>query len=204
MPLIKSKSDQAFSKNISTEMKAGKPQKQAVAIAYATKRAAMKDGGGLYANIHAKRERIKAGSGERMRKPGAEGAPSKQDFINSAKTAKKKDEKQKALSIKLLHEKKQEEWTNEKLLKRKWNLPRRVYQNTVTRYNYFYNARRKYDDGIRSLKKNNKDEFESKHDEFVDIISSEDQFNKEDFYLIQPDSNTKTEASVIVKKKIRV
>jgi hypothetical protein len=45
MPLIKSKSDKAFSKNISTEMKAGKPQKQAVAIAYATKRAAKKDGG---------------------------------------------------------------------------------------------------------------------------------------------------------------
>jgi hypothetical protein len=44
---------------------------------------------GLYANIHAKRERIKNGSGERMRKPGDEGAPSKQDFINSAKTAKK-------------------------------------------------------------------------------------------------------------------
>jgi hypothetical protein len=77
----------------------------------------------------------------------------------TAETAKKKDEKQKALSIKLLHEKKQEEWTNEKLLKRKWNLPRRVYQNTVTRYNYFYNARRKYDDGIRSLKKNNKDDY---------------------------------------------
>lgn len=77
----------------------------------------------------------------------------------TAETAKKKDEKQKALSIKLLHEKKQEEWTNEKLLKRKWNVPRRVYQNTVTRYNYFYNARRKYDDGIRSLKKNNKDDY---------------------------------------------
>jgi len=45
---------------------------------------------GLYANIHAKRERIKAGSGEKMRKPGAEGAPTKQAFIESAKTAKKK------------------------------------------------------------------------------------------------------------------
>ena len=43
---------------------------------------------GLYANIHAKRERIKAGSGERMRSPGAKGAPSRQDFIDSAKTAK--------------------------------------------------------------------------------------------------------------------
>jgi hypothetical protein len=45
---------------------------------------------GLYANIHAKRERIKKGSGESMRKPGAPGAPSKKDFIKSAKTAKKK------------------------------------------------------------------------------------------------------------------
>jgi hypothetical protein len=45
---------------------------------------------GLYANIHAKRARIKAGSDETMRKPGTKGAPTKQDFIKSAKTAKKK------------------------------------------------------------------------------------------------------------------
>lgn len=44
---------------------------------------------GLYANIHAKRERIKAGSGERMRKPGAPGAPTAQAFKQSAKTAKR-------------------------------------------------------------------------------------------------------------------
>ena len=44
---------------------------------------------GLYANIHAKQQRIKAGSGEKMRKPGAKGAPTAQAFINSAKTAKK-------------------------------------------------------------------------------------------------------------------
>jgi hypothetical protein len=44
---------------------------------------------GLYANIHAKQERIAKGSGEKMRKPGSKGAPSKQDFIKSAKTAKK-------------------------------------------------------------------------------------------------------------------
>jgi len=47
MPLIKSKSDKAFSKNISAEIKAGKPQKQAVAIAYAVKRAAKKSGGAV-------------------------------------------------------------------------------------------------------------------------------------------------------------
>jgi hypothetical protein len=45
---------------------------------------------GLYANIAAKRKRIKAGSGEKMRKVGSKGAPSAQDFKESAKTAKKK------------------------------------------------------------------------------------------------------------------
>ena len=44
---------------------------------------------GLYANIHAKKKRIAAGSGEKMRKPGSKGAPTAQAFINSAKTAKK-------------------------------------------------------------------------------------------------------------------
>jgi hypothetical protein len=43
---------------------------------------------GLYANIHAKQERIKAGSGEKMRKPGTKGAPTKDAFVQSAKTAK--------------------------------------------------------------------------------------------------------------------
>ena len=43
---------------------------------------------GLYANINAKRERIAAGSGEKMRKPGAKGAPTKDAFVQSAKTAK--------------------------------------------------------------------------------------------------------------------
>ena len=45
---------------------------------------------GLYANINAKRKRISKGSNEAMRKPGSKGAPSNQDFINSAKTAKKR------------------------------------------------------------------------------------------------------------------
>lgn len=44
---------------------------------------------GLYANIHAKRERIKEGSGEKMRKAGAKGAPSAKAFRQAAKTVKK-------------------------------------------------------------------------------------------------------------------
>ena len=45
---------------------------------------------GLYANIQAKRKRIKAGSKERMRKPGSKGAPTAKAFRQAAKTAKKK------------------------------------------------------------------------------------------------------------------
>ena len=44
---------------------------------------------GLYDNIHAKRKRIAAGSGEKMRKAGAKGAPTNAAFIAAAKTAKK-------------------------------------------------------------------------------------------------------------------
>jgi hypothetical protein len=44
---------------------------------------------GLWANIHAKRKRIEAGSGERMRKPGSKGAPTAKAFRKSAKTSKK-------------------------------------------------------------------------------------------------------------------
>ena len=45
---------------------------------------------GLYDNINAKRKRIEAGSGEKMRKPGSKGAPTAADFKKAAKTAKKR------------------------------------------------------------------------------------------------------------------
>ena len=44
---------------------------------------------GLYENIHRKRARIAAGSGEKMRKPGTKGAPTAKQFKQAAKTAKK-------------------------------------------------------------------------------------------------------------------
>jgi hypothetical protein len=50
---------------------------------------------GLYANIHAKRKRIAAGSGEKMRKAGSKGAPSAKAFKAAAKTAKKPKKKAK-------------------------------------------------------------------------------------------------------------
>ena len=45
---------------------------------------------GLYANIHAKRKRIKEGSGEKMRKVGSKDAPTSKNFKQAAKTAKKR------------------------------------------------------------------------------------------------------------------
>ena len=45
---------------------------------------------GLYANIAAKKRRIKAGSGEKMRKPGTKGAPTKRNFARAKQTVKKK------------------------------------------------------------------------------------------------------------------
>lgn len=48
---------------------------------------------GLYSNIHAKRKRIEDGSGEKMKKAGAKGAPSAKAFKQAAKTVKKKGKK---------------------------------------------------------------------------------------------------------------
>ena len=60
----------------------------------------------LYENIHKKRKRIAKGSGERMRKPGTKGAPSKQDFKDAAKTAKKPKKKKKKTTKKTYKKKK--------------------------------------------------------------------------------------------------
>ena len=68
----------------------GVPQKVGKEFAKADEGKKFKEGG-LYANIHAKRERIAEGSGEKMRKPGTAGAPTAKAFKESAKTARMKD-----------------------------------------------------------------------------------------------------------------
>ena len=78
---------EAVANNPKFAKKVGIPQSVGKDFAAADK---MKNGG-LYENIHKKQERIKNGSGEKMRKPGSAGAPTAKDFKNSAKTAKMKD-----------------------------------------------------------------------------------------------------------------
>ena len=63
----------------------GKQMESMDGVAPGTKMFTSEEKPGLWANIHAKRKRIKSGSGERMREPGSKGAPSAQDFKNSAK-----------------------------------------------------------------------------------------------------------------------
>ena len=73
----------AFAKKVGISQKVGKE------FAKADKGKEFKEGG-LYANIHAKRERIAEGSGEKMRRVGSEGAPTAKAFKQSARTAKVK------------------------------------------------------------------------------------------------------------------
>jgi len=73
----------AFAKKVGISQKVGKE------FTKADENKKMK-GGGLYENIHKKRERIAEGSGEKMRRVGSKGAPTAGDFKQSAKTAKTK------------------------------------------------------------------------------------------------------------------
>jgi hypothetical protein len=70
------------------ERKTGMTMDQETTMAKKGGRIGRKDGGGLYANIHAKQQRIANGSKERMRKAGSEGAPTADAFKQSARTAK--------------------------------------------------------------------------------------------------------------------
>ena len=81
---------EAVAHNPAFAKKVGIPQKVGKEFASADKGKKFAKGG-LYENIHKKQARIKAGSGEHMRKVGSKGAPTKDAFIQSAKTAKKKD-----------------------------------------------------------------------------------------------------------------
>lgn len=78
---------EAVAHNPKFAKKVGVPQSVGKEFAKADEGKKFKSGG-LYENIHAKRERIERGSGERMRKPGSKGAPTAADFKAAAGTAK--------------------------------------------------------------------------------------------------------------------
>jgi Tetratricopeptide repeat len=57
------------------------------------------------------------------------------------------------------HEEKKAVYSNQNFLKKPWTLPRKLYQNTVTRYNYYYNAKKLYNESLAELQKNSKDDY---------------------------------------------
>ena len=80
----------AIANNPAFAKKVGVPQSVGKDFTAADKNKKLAKGGGLYDNIHAKRQRISEGSGEKMRRVGSKGAPTAGDFKQSAKTAKAK------------------------------------------------------------------------------------------------------------------
>jgi tetratricopeptide (TPR) repeat protein len=78
---------------------------------------------------------------------------------------KKKEDKMK-LQFELKMKKKHEAWSNEKMLKKKWGFVRRSFQNMFTRYNYYFNARRKMMEANGNMTRRKKDNFEQLIDLF--------------------------------------
>lgn len=75
---------------------------------------------------------------------------------------KQKDKEQKQqLAFELKIKKKQKAYTNEKMLKRRWSVPRRIVQNTFTHYNYYFNADKKMDEAIANMLRAKKDNYDS-------------------------------------------
>ncbi len=75
------------------------------------------------------------------------------------KEKEKKEKKQLALELKI--KKKQDKYTNEDMRKKKWTLPRKVIQNTFTRYNYYFNANRKMEEAIENMVRSGTDNYDS-------------------------------------------
>jgi outer membrane protein assembly factor BamD (BamD/ComL family) len=70
------------------------------------------------------------------------------------------------------HERKKSNYSNQNFLKKPWTLNRQIFQNTVTRYNYYYNARNKYNNTLAELSKSGKTNYDSLLS--IDALSSND------------------------------
>ena len=88
------------------------------------------------------------------RKDSLEAVRSKDKIVKKKKKTEQELLKEEADKI---HARKRGSWTNEELLKKPWNIKRRIWQNTVTRYNAYYNAKRKFDEAMVRFKDRHKE-----------------------------------------------
>lgn len=87
-------------------------------------------------------------------------AKEKADREKAQKARKKATEIKMNMALELKIKKKREAWNNEKMLKKKWSLPRQVVQNTFTRYNYYFNANRKMEEAEANMQRISRDNFD--------------------------------------------
>lgn len=85
----------------------------------------------------------------------------KEEREKERKLRRKNREKSRELALELKIKKKREAWSNEKMLKKKWSLPRQVIQNTFSRYNYYFNADKKMDEAIRNMLRFRQENYDS-------------------------------------------
>ncbi|MBS1777119.1 MAG: hypothetical protein JSS64_12655 [Bacteroidetes bacterium] len=77
------------------------------------------------------------------------------------KSNEKKQEDKMKLALELKIKQKRQAWSNEKMLKKKWSLPRRVIQNTYTHYNYYFNADKKMDEALLNMQRGKHEDYDS-------------------------------------------
>ncbi|RYG49273.1 MAG: tetratricopeptide repeat protein, partial [Chitinophagaceae bacterium] len=77
------------------------------------------------------------------------------------KSREKLSLEKKELAFQLKIKKKREVFSNEKMLKKKWSVPRKIIQNTYTRYNYYFNADRKMDEALDNMQRMRKENYDS-------------------------------------------
>lgn len=77
------------------------------------------------------------------------------------KTKEKQKEDKMKLALELKIKQKRSAWNNEKMLKKKWSVPRRLLQNTYTHYNYYFNADKKMDEALANMQRMSKEDYDS-------------------------------------------
>lgn len=108
-----------------------------------------------------KLRKLRTDSLQRVRDLRADSLAKKKELrAKQLKADQKRKEERLKLQLELKMKKKHEAWSNEKMLKKKWGFMRRSFQNMFTRYNYYYNARRKMLEANTNMKKRKKDNYE--------------------------------------------
>lgn len=77
------------------------------------------------------------------------------------KVREKNREEKAQLALELKIKKKREAWSNEKMLKKRWSITRRAFQNTFTRYNYYFNADQKMDEALENMQRFRQENYDS-------------------------------------------